>query len=52
MNPQLSSTTINNNTTVTLTLHAPREASQGTIGGVYILSGTNEHPWAVGFVVE
>ena len=52
MNPQLSSTSINNATTVTLTLHAPREASQGTIGGVYILSGQNGHPWAVGFAVQ
>ncbi|HEX7842057.1 MAG TPA: hypothetical protein VF469_31515, partial [Kofleriaceae bacterium] len=52
MNPQLSSTSINNSTAVTLTLHAPREAGPGTIGGVYILSGENGHPWAVGFVVQ
>lgn len=52
MNPLLSSTSINNGTAVTLTLHAPREASQGTIGGVSILSGKNRRPWAVGFVVE
>jgi hypothetical protein len=52
MTPQLSSTSINNNTTVTLTLHAPREAMQQTKGGVYILSGKNGRPWAVGFVVE
>lgn len=52
MRPQLSSDTINNNTTVTLMLHAPFEASRGTTGGVYLLSGKNQHPWAVGFVVQ
>lgn len=52
MRPQLSNDMINNNTTVTLTLHAPFEASRGTPGGVYLLSGKNQHPWAVGFVVQ
>jgi hypothetical protein len=52
MLPQLSSDTINNNTTVTLTLHAPPDAPDGAVGGVYILSGANNHPWAVGFMVS
>jgi hypothetical protein len=53
MRPQLSSDTINNGQTVTLTLHAPPEGvAPGTTGSVYILSGKNEHPWAVGFVVK
>ena len=53
MRPQLSSDTIKNGDTVNLTLHAPPEgAAPGTKGGVYILSGKNEHPWAVGFVVK
>jgi hypothetical protein len=37
---------------VTLTLHAPAEAAPGTTGGLQVLSGFNEHPWAVGFVVR
>jgi hypothetical protein len=52
MLPQLSGDTINNNTTVTLTLHAPFEATVNATGGVYILSGANNHPWAVGFTVS
>ena len=52
MLPQLSTDTIKNNTTVTLTLHAPFEAAIGAVGGVYILSGPNNHPWAVGFTVR
>lgn len=52
MLPQLSSDMINNNTTVTLTLHAPPDAAIGTLGGVYILSGPRNHPWAVGFSVS
>jgi len=53
MRPSLTSDVINNAETVTLTLHAPPEgAAAGTKGGVYILSGENEHPWAVGFVVK
>jgi hypothetical protein len=52
MRPELSSDMINNNDTVTLTLHAPFEAASGTTGGVEVLSGDNEHPWAVGFVVR
>ena len=43
---------IENGETVTLTLHAPFEAAPGTTGGVEVLSGVNEHPWAVGFVVR
>lgn len=52
MRPELSSDMINNNVTVTLTLHAPFEAASRTTGGVEVLSGDNEHPWAVGFVVR
>lgn len=52
MRPELSSDMINNNETVTLTLHAPFEAASGTTGGVELLSGVNEHPWAVGFIVR
>jgi hypothetical protein len=37
---------------VTLTLHAPADALPGTTGGLELLSGGNEHPWAVGFVVR
>ncbi|HEX3763064.1 MAG TPA: hypothetical protein VHW23_30415 [Kofleriaceae bacterium] len=52
MRPELSSDMINNNVTVTLTLHAPLEAASGITGGIEVLSGANEHPWAVGFVVH
>jgi len=52
MSPTLSRDTINNNTTVTLTLHVPTSAASGATGGVYVLSGANQHPWAVGFVVR
>jgi hypothetical protein len=52
MRPELSSDTINNGQTVTLILHAPFEAGSGTTGGVAVLSGANEHLWAVGFVVR
>ncbi len=52
MRPELSSDTINNGETVTLTLHAPFEAAPGTTGGVAVLSGANQHLWAVGFVVR
>jgi hypothetical protein len=52
MRPELSSDTINNGETVTLTLHAPFEAAPGTTGGVAVLSGANEHLWAVGFIVR
>jgi hypothetical protein len=52
MRPELSSDTINNGQTVTLTLHAPFDAAPGTTGGVELLSGVNEHPWAVGFIVR
>jgi hypothetical protein len=52
MRPELSSDTINNGETVTLTLHAPLESASGTTGGVAVLSGVNEHPWAVGFIVR
>lgn len=52
MHPEFSSDTINNRRTVTLTLHVPVDAASGSVGGVYVLSGVNIHPWAVGFVVE
>jgi hypothetical protein len=52
MRPELSSTTINNNVTVTLTLHAPLHAEFGVAAGIYVLSGPNAHPWAVGFFVQ
>jgi hypothetical protein len=52
MRPELSSDTINNGQTVTLVLHAPFEAAPGTTGGVAVLSGANEHLWAVGFIVR
>ncbi|HEU4731587.1 MAG TPA: hypothetical protein VFT22_27015 [Kofleriaceae bacterium] len=52
MRPELSSNTINNNETVTLTLHAPRDATYGIAAGVYVLSGPEAHPWAVGFFVQ
>lgn len=51
MEPLLSSPVINNNRKVTLTLHAPETANVGDTGAVYVLSGPNDHPWAVGFVV-
>jgi hypothetical protein len=50
--PQLSSDTINNGKTVTVTLHAPATATSGQLGGVYILSGDNVRPWAIGFIVQ
>jgi hypothetical protein len=52
MQPEFSSDVINNGATVTLTLHAPRNALRGTAAGIYVLSGENMHRWAVGFVVE
>lgn len=52
MRPELSRDTINNGETVTLTLHAPPEALPGTTGGVAVLSGANQHLWAVGFIVR
>jgi hypothetical protein len=52
MQPVLSDNVINNNTMVRLTLHAPLTAPSGSPGGVYILSGANAHPWAVGFIVR
>jgi hypothetical protein len=52
MQPELSSDKINNSTTVELTLHAPPDATLGAIGGIYILSGVNARPWAVGFFVH
>jgi hypothetical protein len=52
MQPVLSDNVINNNMTVRLTLHAPLTAPSGAPGGVYVLSGANGHPWAVGFVVR
>lgn len=52
MQPELSDDMINNNTSVQLTLHVPDTAESGTAGGVYVLSGTNVRPWAVGFIVQ
>jgi len=52
MSPRFSSDMINNGVSVTLTLHAPAHATSGTPGGVYVLSGENVRPWAVGFLVE
>jgi hypothetical protein len=52
LNAQLSATTINNGTTVTLTLHAPSTATSGQNGGVYVYSGAQQRPWAVGFTVQ
>ncbi|HET7502759.1 MAG TPA: hypothetical protein VFK02_17175 [Kofleriaceae bacterium] len=52
MHPELSSNMINNGETVTLTLYAPRDATYGVAAGVYILSGPDAHPWAVGFFVQ
>jgi len=37
---------------VKLTLHAPIDAPLGAAGGVYVLSGVNLHPWAVGFIIR
>lgn len=52
MQPELSDDMINNGTMVELTLHAPMNAPLGAAGGVYVLSGANLHPWAVGFMVR
>lgn len=52
MHPEFSSNMINNGETVMLTLHAPVDAAPGTTGGLEVLSGGNEHPWAVGFIVR
>jgi hypothetical protein len=52
MRPELSDDMINNNTSVLLTLHVPNNAESGTAGGVYVLSGANIRPWAVGFIVQ
>jgi len=52
MNPELSNDMINNKSQVTLTLHVPADAASGTTGGVFVLSGANVHPWAIGFIVD
>jgi hypothetical protein len=52
MRPELSNDMINNGLTVNLTLHVPANALRGAAGGVYVLSGANQHRWAVGFVVR
>jgi hypothetical protein len=52
LRPEFTSTTINNNVKVTLTLHAPLGAEFGVAAGVYVLSGPDAHPWTVGFVVQ
>jgi hypothetical protein len=52
MRPLFSDNVINNNMTVRLTLHVPLTAPSRAAGGVYVLSGENGHPWAVGFIVQ
>jgi hypothetical protein len=52
INPQLSATKINAGKTVTLTLKVPTGARSGSTGGVYVLSGQYQRPWAVGFIVQ
>jgi hypothetical protein len=52
MHPEFSSDMINNGDMVTLTLYAPADAVPGTTGGLELLSGGNQHLWAVGFVVR
>jgi hypothetical protein len=52
MLPALSSDTINNNDTVTLSLVVPVDVPAGTTGGIEVLSGANMHPWAVGLIVR
>jgi hypothetical protein len=52
MDPRFAPTDmINNDVSVTLTLHAPPDSS-GATGAVEVLSGTASHPWAVAFVVK
>jgi hypothetical protein len=51
MDPRFTpSDMINNSSTVLLTLRAPPD-SVGATGAVEILSGDNQHPWAVAFVI-
>lgn len=52
MNPQLDGDTINNGTTLGLTLTAPVTAHSGEVGGVYVYSGDYYRPWMLGFVVQ
>ncbi len=52
MSPTFSAMTINNGGTVTLTLHAPANATSGELGGIYVLSGAAQRPWPVGFIVK
>jgi hypothetical protein len=52
MTPMLSTTTINNGRTATLTFKVPLNAQTGKLGGVYVLSGPYSRPWAVGFIVQ
>jgi hypothetical protein len=52
MQPEFSDNIINNGLSVTLTLHVPGGARAGARGGVYVLSGENQHRWTVGFVVK
>jgi hypothetical protein len=52
LRPEFSSTMINNNVKVMLTLHAPLGAEFGVAAGVYVLSGPDAHPWTVGFFVQ
>jgi len=52
MDPRFTpSDMINNSSTVLLTLRAPPD-SVGATGAVEILSGDNQHPWAVAFVIK
>ena len=50
--PTFSSKTINNGKTVTVTLHAPANATSGQLGGIYVVSGPQLRPWPVGFIVK
>jgi hypothetical protein len=52
MKPSFTAKTINNGTSVMLTLHAPANAQSGQLGGLYIYSGDNYRPWPVGFIVQ
>jgi len=52
LNATLSAPTINNGKTVMLTLHVPTTAQSGQNGGVYVLSGDQQRPWVVGYIVQ
>jgi hypothetical protein len=50
--PQLTSVGTWNHHEVTLTISAPTNAQSGYFGGIYILNGPFNRPWAVGFQVQ